>query len=412
MTVNTNIGAHMLNFFKKKIAEEPQASLENRRAPLSGGDELLFDMLGMNRAAGVTVTHSTAMRCTAFLACVSLIAKTIATLPIELYELTQEGRNFITDHELLPLLQESPNEMMSAFIWKEMIGSHAVGTGRHLSVIERNRAGKVLGFIPVLPDRITPFRYEGKLYFKVVLEGEKDYEVFSDEDVIYVPGLGYDGLTGYNPVTLMRQSIGLSLATESHGSKLFENGTNLALALETDQKIDPDRQREILKLFNENFRGVDKANKTALLVDGLKAKPLTMTAEDAQFLETRKFQVTDIARAFGVPPHMIGDLEKSTFSNIEHQNINFVSYTLNPWLERIQCELKRKLFPNQPYKIEFNVDHLLRGDFQTRMEGLSKALNCGLITVNEGREQEGYNPVKGGNELRVPVNTQPIQQTS
>lgn len=401
----------MFGWFSKK--QEPKAaSLENPSTPLSEPDVWLTDALGGSMASsGMVVNKDSALRCSAVFACVRLLSETVAGLPYVIYERKGKEVHEVDDHPLYPLLNVAPNEMMTAFTWKDMQMNHGLLAGNSYSVIRRTVGGRVIGFVPLMPDSITVVRNKGRLFYRARLVGGSE-EVFSSDDILHTPGPGWDGITGYSPISILRNSVGIALATEDHGARLFSNGTNLGMTLETDQSIDPDRQKEILKLFNEKFRGTQNANKTAILVSGLKAKTVGMSSEDAQFLETRKFQVNDIARIFNVPPHMIGDLEKSSFNNIEQQNINFLMYSVRPWLERIESEINRKLFSGSGYFVAFNADNLLRGDFKTRSEGLTRFVNGAIMTPNEARKREGLNPIEGGDELRVPLNTAPISEST
>lgn len=401
----------MFDFFKSKRREPKAASLENPSTPLSAPDVWLTDVLGDGVSdAGVHVNREAALRCSAVWACVRLLSETVGGLRLVIYKRSgQRDRHAAYDHPLSTLLNDAPNAMMTAFVWREVIMQHKLFDGNSYTVIERNGYGLPVGLYPLLPGQVQVVRKNGHLLYIVSLEGNKK-EVFSSEDMLHIPASGWDGITGYAPISVMRNSVGLAMATEKHGARLFANGTNLAATLESEQKIPVERQREILRHFNENFRGLANANKTAILPDGLTLKSVGMSSEDAQFLETRKFQVNDIARIFNVPPHMIGDLEKSSFNNIEQQNINFLMYSVRPWLERIENELNRKLFLDGEYFVEFDTDQLLRGDFKTRSEGYSRYVNGGIMTINEARAKEGLNPVDGGDALRVPVNTVDLEK--
>ena len=396
----------LLNFFKKN---DPKASLENPNVSLS--DPAAVHLFGSNLSdAGENITPHNILQVSAVWACVTLISETVAGLPLRVYKRTGRGQNLIVDHKYNDLFQVQPNSMYGAFQFFELCTHHCLTRGDSFSVIDRNGYGDVIAFYPLDPSAVMVIKHDGQLYYRATL-ADGSYEIFDSSRILHVPGAGFDGLRGYTPISVLRNAAGLAKATEKHGAKLFSNGTNLSMTLETDDKLTDEATQKILKTFNESFRGPDNANKTAILPHGLKANMLTMSNEDAQFLETRKFQVSDIARIFKVPPHMIGDLERSTNNNIEQQNINYYTITAKPWLERFEAEINRKIFMGTGEFAEFDTRRLLRGDFKNRMEGLSKGVNSGIYTPNEAREAEGLNPVEGGDILRVPVNTAPIDDS-
>lgn len=400
----------MFGIFKNKTAPASTAQAAAKNYSVTAEDVMVFEY-GRASKAGVTVTRESAMQSSAVYACVRLLSETIASLPFNVHGGTENPEGIDKDNPLHILLHSQPNEMMSAFTWLELVVAHALYEGNHYSRIVENGRGDVVALLPLLPGQVQPFKHNAKLYYSVTNpDGSK--EILLDYQVFHVPGHGFDGVKGYSAIQhYAREVIGLSLATQEHGARLFSNGTNLGGLLQTEHKIEADRQRALVKQFNEQFRGIQNAQKTAILTDGLKFEKVGMTSEDAQFLESRKFQVTEIARIFGVPPHMIGDLERATFSNIEHQNINYAMFSIRPWCKRIEGEANRKLC-HRPYYARFNLDGLLRADFKSRMEGYSKGLSIGLMTPNEARALENLPPVEGGDILRVPVNTQPITAES
>lgn len=218
--------------------------------------------------------------------------------------------------------------------------------------------------------------------------------VLSPSDVLHIPGLGFDGLVGYSPIAMAKNAIGLALATEEYGSKFFANGAAPSGVLEHPGTIkDPARVRES---WQSTFGGSHNSNKIAVLEEGMKYTPISISPEQAQFLETRKFQIDEIARIFRVPPHMVGDLEKSSFSNIEQQSLEFVKYTLDPWVIRWEQSIQRTLLTHEEkkgYFVKFNVEGLLRGDYQSRMEGYATARQNGWMSANDIRELENLDRI-------------------
>lgn len=399
-----------MGFFEKLFTARGQSAAQGPQAATSFPGLNMADVIRMisdggiaTSGSGVTVSRESALRLPAVYAAIRLLSSTIAALPLTVRMETEGGSESARDHFLYDILNLKPNPMMTSFVWRELSLVHLLTQGNAISVMARNGSGQVVGLYPVDAEQVEIIRKNGrKFYIVPTVNGS---ETWADEDVIHIPGLGFDGIRGLSPIRYFaREAIGQAQATQKHTSNFFKNGANLGSALQTDQNIPMERQNEILKNFKENFVGVENSKKVALLVDGLKYNMITISNEDAQLIETMKFQVTDIARIFGVPPHMIGDLEKATFSNIEQQSISFVQTSILPWVKRIEQELNTKLFAKQKYFARFNLDGLLRGDFATRMQGYSTALNAGMFTINEVREIEGFNRIEGGDTLRVPLN--------
>ena len=322
--------------------------------------------------AGKNVTERSAMQMTAVYSCVRVLSEAVAGLPLHLYKYTQNGgKEKSIDHPLYFLLHDEPNPEMTSFVFRETLMTHLLLWGNAYAQIIRNGKGEVIALYPLMPNRMTVDRYEnGRLYYKYYRGNDeairnKEYEVvLSPYDVLHIPGLGFDGLVGYSPIAMAKNAIGLAIATEEYGAKFFANGAAPSGVLEHPGTLkNPDKVRES---WNATFGGSHNANKVAVLEEGMKYTPISISPEQAQFLETRKFQINEIARIFRVPPHMVGDLEKSSFSNIEQQSLEFVKYTLEPWLVRWEQSMARSLLSpseKREYFIKFNVDGLLRGDY-------------------------------------------------
>ena len=278
-----------------------------------------------------------------------------------------------------------------------------------LNVLPPYSSSGVISLYPLLPDKMSVHRDEnGKLYYKYQRQTEenpnfkdKGSVILKQEDVLHIPGLGFDGLIGYSPIALAKNAIGMTLATENYGASFFKNGANPGGVLEHPGILkDPKRVRDS---WNAVYNGVTNAHKVAVLEEGMKYTQIGIPPEEAQFLQTRKFQINEIARLYRIPPHMIGDLEKSSFSNIEQQSLEFVKYTLDPWVVRLEQAFKRSLFlpeEKKKYFVKFNVDGLLRGDYQSRMSGYAIARQNGWLSTNDIRELEDLNLLtdeEGGN---------------
>lgn len=362
--------------------------------------------------SGKSVTPSSAIQVSAVYACVRVIAETIASLPLRIYEATDAGSRKANEHPLYRLLHDEPNTEMTSFIWREVMLSHLLLYGNSYCQIIRSGRSRIVGLYPLLPDHMAVDRdSKGKLtYTYTTSEGRM--EQLNPEDVLHIPGLGFDGVMGYSPIALEKAAIGLGIAAEEYGSKFFQNGARPSGILTHPNTVkDPAALRAS---WNAAYGGSGNASRVAVLEEGMTFVPLSMPNNEAQFLETRKFQVTEICRIFRVPPHMIGDLERATFSNIESQNISFAVHTIRPWLVRIEQAINKTLIPENEkgrYYAQFNIDGLMRGDYKSRMEGYAIARQNGWMSANDIRALENLNPIseeEGGNAYLVNGNMIPI----
>ena len=361
-----------------------------------------FSLLFGRTTSGKTVNERTALQTPAVYACVRILSETIASLPLHVYRYTEGGKAKDTEHVLYTLLHDEPNPDMTSFVFRETLMSHLLIWGNAYAQILRDRSGQVIGLYPLLPDQMSVHRSEkGKLYY-VYNRYEEDNPnfqekgsiVLSQEEVLHIPGLGFDGLIGYSPIALAKNAVGMTLACEEYGASFFGNGANPGGVLEHPGILkDPGKVRDS---WNAVYQGTRNAHKVAVLEEGMSYKQIGIPPEEAQFLETRKFQINEIARLFRIPPHMVGDLEKSSFSNIEQQSLEFVKYTLDPWVVRFEQALKKSLLLPEEKKthfIKFNVDGLLRGDYQSRMNGYAIGRQNGWLSTNDIRELEELNPI-------------------
>lgn len=361
-----------------------------------------FSLLFGRTTSGKTVNERTALQTTAVYACVRILSETIASLPLHVYRYTEGGKAKDTEHVLYTLLHDEPNPDMTSFVFRETLMSHLLIWGNAYAQILRDRSGQVIGLYPLLPDQMSVHRSEkGKLYY-VYNRYEEDNPnfqekgsiVLSQEEVLHIPGLGFDGLIGYSPIALAKNAVGMTLACEEYGASFFGNGANPGGVLEHPGILkDPAKVRDS---WNAVYQGTRNAHKVAVLEEGMSYKQIGIPPEEAQFLETRKFQINEIARLFRIPPHMVGDLEKSSFSNIEQQSLEFVKYTLDPWVVRLEQALNKSLLLPEEKKthfIKFNVDGLLRGDYQSRMNGYAIGRQNGWLSTNDIRELEELNPI-------------------
>lgn len=381
-----------------------------RDKPVDKAADAGYSFLFGRTTSGKPVNERTAMQTTAVYACVRILAEAIASLPLHVYEYQDDGgKKLVHDHPLYYLLHDEPNPEMTSFVFRETLMSHLLIWGNAYAQIIRDGAGRVLGLYPLLPDKMDVQRDDrGNIYY-VYSRNSDENPMFKEygniklkaEDVLHIPGLGFDGLIGYSPIAMAKNAVGMTLACEEYGASFFANGANPGGVLEHPGVLkDPSKVRES---WNSVYRGVNNAHKIAVLEEGMKYQQIGIPPEEAQFLETRKFQINEIARLYRIPPHMVGDLDKSSFSNIEQQSLEFVKYTLDPWVIRWEQSLQRSLLlPGEKgkYFIKLNVDGLLRGDYQSRMNGYAVGRQNGWFSANDIREMENMNPIpdeEGGN---------------
>ena len=360
--------------------------------------------------SGKAVTERSAMQMTAVYSCVRILAEAVAGLPLNLYRYTEDGgKEKAIDHPLYLLLHDEPNPEMSSFVFRETLMTHLLLWGNAYAQVIRNGKGEVIALYPLMPNKMTVDRdSQGQLYYSYqrgtdeAIRDKNQTVILRPSDVLHIPGLGFDGLVGYSPIAMAKNAIGMAIACEEYGAKFFANGAAPGGVLEHPGTIkDPQRVRES---WQSTFGGSGNANKIAVLEEGMKYTPIGISPEQAQFLETRKFQINEIARIFRVPPHMVGDLEKSSFSNIEQQSLEFVKYTLDPWVVRWEQSITRALLTQTEkarYFVKFNLEGLLRGDYESRMNGYATARQNGWMSANDIRELENLDriPTEEGGDL-------------
>lgn len=380
----------------------------DKPANATSGSSYRFFMGGST--SGKNVNERSAMQMTAVYSCVRILSEAVASLPLHVYKYNDDGgKEKAIDHPLYFLLHDEPNPEMTSFVFRETLMTHLLLWGNAYAQIIRNGKGEVVALYPLMPNRITVDRDEhGQLYYTYNTSRDDAPTMkgsmvkLESTDVLHIPGLGFDGLVGYSPIAMAKNAIGMAIACEEYGAKFFANGAAPSGVLEHPGTIkDPARLRES---WTSTFGGSSNAHKVAVLEEGMKYTPISISPEQAQFLETRKFQINEIARIFRVPPHMVGDLEKSSFSNIEQQSLEFVKYTLDPWVSRWEQSMIRSLIPSaekSKYFIKFNVDGLLRGDYQSRMNGYAIGRQNGWMSANDIRELENLDriPAELGGDL-------------
>jgi HK97 family phage portal protein len=366
------------------------------------------------RQAGVTVSEDTALTNAAVWACVRVIAESVAALPWHVYRKTDTGREPVGTHVVHWLLNNQPNTEQTAFAFREQILAHALTWGNGYAEIHRDMSGRVSALWPITPDRVTPKRTDaGTLVYEVADAAGNTYTLQAS-DMLHLHGLGFDGLVGYSPVRMAARSIGLGIAQDTFGQSFYANGTTFGGMVEVPATMKPDQISDMENYLNGAHRGPDKAFKVRVVANGMKYTNIGMPMTDAQFIESRKFSVTEVARWFRVPPHKIADLERSTNNNIEHQSIEFVTDTLVPWVTRLEQEVNVKLFGARAVGTVYTkmaVNALMRGDAKSRADFYRTMTQIGAMSINEVRELEEMNGIgAAGDEHLVQLNQTTLER--
>lgn len=355
--------------------------------------------------SGVQITPSNAMQITTVYQCVKVLAESIGMLPLSVFIEDGNSKNKDTKHPLHKLFKVGPNDYMTSQEWKELVVAHLCLRGNHYSYVNRVM-GKVVEILPLSPDAVSPkLNDDYTVTYNVTFKNGVTKTALAEE-ILHIKTVSVDGLKGLSPIGQNVNALGLAKATEKHGSSLFKNGAKPFGGLKTSQNLKDDQYNRLMKRL-ENYQGADSGFKPLILEGGLEWVQVAITPEDAQYLETRKFQRSEICGMYRVPPHMVGDLERATFSNIENQGLEFVTHTLMPYLTRIENRVLFSLFnesEQQNRYVKFNVNALLRGDMKARAEFYTKMVQNGAMSPNEIREKEDMNPREGGDVFLTPLN--------
>jgi len=362
------------------------------------GVSRFFEMLGesVRSSSGVTVTPESAMRIAAVYCCVRLLSETVAQLPIQAYRRRRDGsKEWLPDNPLCVTLARQPNGWQTSFEFREMMMGHLLLRGNAYAQIVPGVRGAATELWPLRPDRMKVERLEnGRLRYKYTLESGAS-ETFTQDEIFHLRGLSSDGIEGLSPIAMARDPIGLTKATETYGAKYFANSAKPSGILTTDASLKEDAAKQNRAMWENVHAGADNAHRVAVLTNGLKWQAVGMSNDDSQFLELRTFQIDEIARIFRVPPHMVYEMSHATFSNIEHQKLEFAEYTILPWVIRWEGAILRDLVTEPDVYLKFNVDGLKRGDSASRAEYYSKMVQGGVFSLNDVLELEDMNPLPG-----------------
>ena len=394
-------GLNITRSEKHSSIERPSTSLD---------DPAVFSSIWFDDVDLPVVTPLRAVQTSAVYACVRVLAESIASLPLHIYKRGNDGEIIKADEiDEYNLLHSKPNRYQNSYIWREQAMFQAALWGKSICTIERDEDGRALAIYPVPAWEATPelVEVDGGFIKKWNIRGETIF----DKDVLHVPAPGWDGIDGRSPISLHRATLGMSLSAEEYGAKFYRKGTRLSGVLETPNKLDDDAANRLRKSWDATYAGTGNTGKVAVLEQGLHFEPMSIPLTDAQFIETRKFQIADIARIFRVPPHMVGDLSHATFSNIEQQSIEFVQHTMLPWIARWEQELNRKILFNDPqYFAKLNIAGLMRGDMSSRFSAYAIGRQWGWLSANDIRELEDQSPVPGGDVYLTPLNMLPMEK--
>ncbi len=383
----------------------------DKRMTVQELDTLMDRVLsGYPTASSVEVNDQTALSCMAVYAAVRLLSETIGSLPGHVMRETDGGKQKALSHPLYSIIHDQANPEQTAMEWRETAMGHLLLRGNHFSEKQYDNSGRLLALWPIHPDRVQVRRLAANapLSYLIAIPGGGTVTL-GPEQILHLRGMGSNGITGYSPIAIARQAIGLAVAAQEYGARLFKNDTRPGGVLEHPGKLSDPAYTRLRRSIEEQHQGLSNAHRMMILEEGMKWSQIGINPDDAQFLESRKFSVTETARLFNIPPHFLRDLERATFSNIEQQGIEFVVYTLRPWLVRFEQRMNIELLSPQDritHFVRFNVDGLLRGDIKTRFESYQLAKQNGWLNADEIRELEDMNPIPGGSgqEYWQPIN--------
>lgn len=368
---------------------------------------------GQESYAGEDVTVEGALSVASVLSAFTILMEDTASLPLITYRRLTRGKERDVNSPYYVLLHDMPNPEHSSMVYREFIMGHLLGWGNHFSQKIWDRRGILRELWPLRPDRMQVIRKNGeRQYIYTEVNGNK--RIFHQEDIWHIPAFGFDGLVGYSRITLARNAIGLSMAAEKYGSKFFQNGANFDIAVKHPGTLGDEAYKRLDESLKEKHAGVENSHKPLLLEEGMSVEKIGMPPDDAQFIETRRFQLGEIARMFRVPPHMLGDVDRSTSwgSGIEQQELGYLSHTLRPWLKRIEQGAQKDLLLESERKdivIEHLVEDFLRTDIDARMRAYVSAITNGIFSRNEVRERENLLPIDGLDRMLMPLNMTTVE---
>lgn len=386
---------------------------------MSSPNEYMANLLrggGSGAYSGVDVDESAALGASPFLASVKVLCETLASLPIILYRRLPngQGKERATDHPLYKLLHQAVSPDVTAYHFKERMQAQAVLRGDAFAQVIKDANGGYPSELVIMDSRrVTIKKESGRLYYEYrQKEGGSPRRLPSDQ-IFHVSGFGVDATRGLDPVATQRETLGITLAAQLFGATFFGNSANAGGVIEVDKTLSDAAYKRLKNDWEEKHQGAENAHKVAILEEGSKWHQITVPPDEAQYLETRRFQVAETARPHRVPPHLVGDLDRATFSNIEHQSLEFIIYTMLPWFTRWEQAISLQLIPEwdrDEYFAEFLVDAVVRGDLLSRMNAYRIGREIGLYSANDIRAKENENAIEGGDTYHVPLNWIPVDE--
>jgi len=362
---------------------------------------------GMTTDAGVSINNNTAMQISTVFACIRIISEDVGKIPLQVFRKEKNGRQRDDSHPLNNIFNNNPNPEMTAMSFRQTLMGHVLAYGNGYAEIVRDATGQVAALWPLLPDRVTPKRDSNGLLYYEYKNVDGTTTSLSQSKIFPIPGFSFDGIQGYNVIHYARQSLGLARAAERFGAKFFGNGAKSTGVIEVPGRLTEKAFKNLKTSVEQQISG-DNIHRMLLLEEGAAFKPVSLSPEDSQFLETRQFSIPEVCRWFRMPPHKVADLSRATFSNIEHQSLEYVSDTLMSWFVRWEQAISRSLLTPQERQaglyLKHNANALLRGDIQARYNAYGRGINDGWLLRNEARELEELNPLDGLDEPLVPLN--------
>ena len=369
---------------------------------------------GNESMSGENVSVENAMGVPAVYSCITLLADDTASLPLILYRRLERGKERATEHPYYKLLHDAPNPEMTSFVFRQLMMGHRLAYGNFYGQKIWDGAGVVKEIWPLHPERMSVFREGGvRKYLYRKIDGQE--RAFRAEDIIHIPGFGFDGLTGYGIIQLAANSIGLAMSAERYGSRVFANDARPSVVLKHPDKLDDDAYERLLKSWNQSYKGADNAGKAAIIEEGMDVSTISFPPEQTQFIDTQKWGLLQFARFLHIPPHLIGAVEVTTSwgSGIEQQEQGYVNHTLRPLTRSVEQQFNKDLLldgERDDYFFEHLFNDLLRGDTASRFTAYASAITNGWITRNEVREKENLNMLDGLDEPLVPLNMTPATE--
>ncbi len=378
-------------------------------------DRSLWNLAGSQSLSGENVTESTALTYSAVYNAISLISGTIGALPLHLMQRKGDKKQMRDDLRLYRVMHDQWNPYMTAMAGREAMTAHILAWGNGYAEKVRNGYGEVVELWPITPNRVLPEMKDGELVYRITMPAGGDVTLPRDK-VLHVPGLGFDGFVGYSVIAMARKSISLGMALETFGAQYFGQGTHPGVIVSHPGKLGKEGYDNMKNALTTTYSGLGNAHRLMLLEEGLKLENVGIPPNDSQFLESRQFQIPEIARFFNVPPHKLKDLSKSSFNNIEQEQMSFVTDCILPWIVRLEQNFGNQLLTDSDRSLsgygrlyfKHSFEGLLRGDMAARGAFYAALFSIGALSPNDARAYEDKDPIQGGDEYFVPLNMVPL----